>query len=177
MKLSDLEFVGWGTLGEPRGSALIYGAFDIPWVDAAGSSESDYWDGDDFRGPDDRGIVPIYRERVTGAQFPAEARLFEVLLGMSESKVISMRGERAPRIAAAEAERFHEERIRMQRRAKHQAVARILYRVWAYRVGSMEAWEDLAAVEMEAWREVAAQVEDFATERVAELAEEQAQRI
>lgn len=72
----DLEFVGWGLVGKPQDDILIVDTSGIARIDVTGYIAGDYWDGDTFLGPDPYGIVPIYRTRDGGRQFPDDAKRY-----------------------------------------------------------------------------------------------------
>ena len=60
-----------------------------------------------------------------------------------QSKIIQIPTARARAIGQAEAARLDQVRRVIEKRSEHEAWARTLYYVWAYRVGSAQAWEDL----------------------------------
>ncbi len=64
--------MGWGLIGEPR-DGVIVDTGNGRGIDVHGYQEADYWAGDQFLGPDQFGIVPIYRA-ADGSQFPPDAK-------------------------------------------------------------------------------------------------------
>jgi hypothetical protein len=64
------NFAGWGIVGEPQDGVIVDGPSG-PSIDVSGYNAGDYWDGDEFLGPDTFGIVPIYK--TASGQFPTEA--------------------------------------------------------------------------------------------------------
>jgi len=67
---NNLTFIGWGLVGEPPTGVLVSGPSG-PSLDVTGYNEADYWSAEQFRGPDDFGIVPLYRDD-QGRLFPAD---------------------------------------------------------------------------------------------------------
>lgn len=76
-RASGYTFCGWGIIGEPKSDVLIDGPSG-PSLDVTGYDAADYWDGEEFRGPDSFGIVPVYRTP-HGHQFPADAKAYPYL--------------------------------------------------------------------------------------------------
>ena len=64
------NFAGWGIIGEPQAGVIVAGPSG-PVLDVRGYNAGDYWDGDNFLGPDTFSIVPLYT--TADGQFPALA--------------------------------------------------------------------------------------------------------
>lgn len=71
MNKAELEFVGWGLVGEPQDNMIVQ-TENGEGIDVTGYNESDYWNGDEFLGEDCFGVTPIYKTS-TGEQFPDDA--------------------------------------------------------------------------------------------------------
>lgn len=77
IKEGNLEFAGWGIVGEPQDGVIVSGPSGNS-IDVTGYHTADYWDGGKFLGPDSYGIVPVYRA-ADGMQFPANAKRYPYL--------------------------------------------------------------------------------------------------
>lgn len=77
MKMTELEYRGWGLIGEPQQDVIVQGPSGNS-LDVTGYHAADYWDGEKFLGPDIFGVVPIYRT-ADGNQFPANAQPYPYL--------------------------------------------------------------------------------------------------
>ena len=78
-KRSDLQFLGWGLIGEPQEGIFVAGPTPLKTIDVSGYNETDYWIGNAYLGADNFGVTPIYQHRVTGEQFPVEAEQYPYL--------------------------------------------------------------------------------------------------
>lgn len=74
---SDLTFSGWGLEDAPKDGLLVNGP-DGPSLDVTGYNDADYWDGDEFKGADEDGILPVYRTP-DGRVFPDYATPYPYL--------------------------------------------------------------------------------------------------
>lgn len=73
MNKAELEFVGWGLVGEPQDDMITANGE----IDVTGYNESDYWNGDEFLGEDCFGVTPIYTTSA-GEQFPVDAQQYAI---------------------------------------------------------------------------------------------------
>lgn len=70
----NLEYVGWGIVGEPQQDVIVTGPSGDS-IDVTGYNTADYWNSHTFLGADSFGIVPVYRT-ADGKQFPADAKVY-----------------------------------------------------------------------------------------------------